>query len=65
MRGIRLQLTRQQAEDLEFILSYELTVPKAISAKLKAWGGKGLPQDEQDRLTVSISDMWNKAVRLT
>ena len=64
MRGLRLQLTKQQAEDLAYILSFELTVPKAINAKIKAWGGKGMPQDEIDRLSQSMTAIHEKAYRL-
>ena len=64
MRGLRLQLTKQQAVDLKLILGYEVTIPKAIHARLKRWGGKGLSQSEQDRLSGSISDIWAKVVNL-
>jgi hypothetical protein len=64
MRGLRLQLTKQQAEDLRFVLGYEVSIPKAISAKLKVWGGKGLSQNEMDRLSTSINAIWQKVIQL-
>jgi hypothetical protein len=64
MRGLRLQLTKQQAKDLKKILCYEVTVPKAISAKLKAWGGNGLSQDEMERLSDSMGVLLNKVSNL-
>jgi hypothetical protein len=65
VRGLRLQLTKQQAKDLAYVLSFELTVPKAINAKVKAWGGKGLPQDEIERLSESMTTIHEKAYRLS
>ena len=63
MRGLRLQLTKQEARALKTVAGFNFTVPKAIQTQaraLKSVGSIQITNDQREQIEFALETIFEK-----